>query len=231
MNAFKFICIFVLIFITPIVVNYILGFKTPFNLEVFGSIDAWVAFYGAYFGGIITAAIGFITIHRQEKLNNKKILISHQETLIRDLENRLAECISIFDFSRVGIISLYFDDKSKYNDVLKEMDDYYHKLVISSNAWNTIYGEKTDDPYINSFQKAYQKCVNELVNALKDVTTQINILKDTSDIEKIAIVKSGIIKVITQSSSYRSNCIVPLQNNAQKWLNAERQKLKDIKNI
>ena len=91
--------------------------------------------------------------------------------------------------------------------------------------------QKTKTAFINSFQKAYQKCVNFYVNALKDVTTQINILKDTSDIEKIAIVKSGIIKVITQSSSYRSNCIVPLQNNAQKWLNAERQKLKDIKNI
>lgn len=231
MRKHKFKLILIAILIIPIIVNSILGHNAPFRIKVFGSTDAWLAFYGAYFGGIITAAIGFITIYREEQINNKKIQISHQEAFIRDLENRLAECISIFDFSRVGIISLYFDDKSKYNDVLKEMDDYYHKLVISSNAWNTIYGEKPDDPYINSFQKAYQKCVNELVNALKDVTTQINILKDASDIEEIAIVKSGIIKVITQSSSYRSNCIVPLQNNAQKWLNAERQKLKDIKNI
>lgn len=231
MNAFKFICIFVLIFITPIVVNYILGFKTPFNLEVFGSIDAWIAFYGAYFGGIITAAIGFVTIHRQEKLNNKKILISHQETLIRDLENRLSNCISLFDYSRVGIISLYFNDKSKYNDVLKEMDDYYHKLVIASNAWNTIYGKGADDLYINAFQKMYQKCIDELVKALKDVTIQINILKDANDVEEISMLKLGITKVISHSNYYRDNYLQPLQNCAQEWLNAERQKLEEMKHI
>lgn len=58
--------------LAPVIVNFMLGSKTPFNIEVVGLPSEWISFYGSYLGGIVTALVGFYTIYRSNKQNNCK---------------------------------------------------------------------------------------------------------------------------------------------------------------
>lgn len=223
-----FVIVLTMLFV-PIILNIVLGSCNPLDcIDVVGDPRDWLGFYGSYMGGCLTALIGFITLARDEKSNKLQIQISHKEHYVKELEGRLAECISLFDYSRVGIISMYLDDKSMYSMVIKDMDTYLNKVTSTANAWCTIYGSSQQQE-VKDFLEAYNKCVRQLISAINEVTKLIVSLKIAEGDAKDQIINSinGIVK---KSDDYQAEYLLPLFNCANSWIASEKELLEVLRN-
>ena len=232
MKNYKWTWLFAMVFLIPIVLNFILSQNTPNNMEVIGGPELWLSFYGSYIGGVFTAIIGFVTIHRSERTNRLQIEISQKIAYIKDLELRLADCISIFDYSRIGVISLYFGDISKYNEVLKEMDAYLNRVTKVTNSWGAIYAD-SEKKEINEFQNQLANCFDKLTKNFNDVSKLIIELKrcDEQGVEQKD--RSSIIykinSFIEYHQTFKSSYLIPLWNKARAWIDSEKKDLQTLK--
>lgn len=209
--------------ICPILLNVILGFHSPNNIKVIGDSATWLLFYGSYIGGVLTAIIGFCTMNQTSKLNKNEILIAQKRESIKELEHSLAKCVSLFDYSRVGTIALYLHDPTKYNDVLKEMDEYYAKVTTTANAWGIIYSG-SEQKEVQEFQDAYKRCVEFLSRKINQVTDLIKKLQaELTEIEREDVIQQ-ITKIIQQQPEYLA-LQQTLFNKAKQWIIAEKQEL------
>lgn len=227
-KRFRLVMLVLTMLLVPIILNIILGFHNPLDsIDVVGDSRDWLGFYGSYMGGCLTALIGFITLARDEKSNKLQILISHKENYVKELEGRLAECISLFDYSRVGIISMYLDDKSMYSMVIKDMDTYLNKVTSTSNAWCAIYSSSQQQE-VKDFWEAYNMCVKQLISAINDVTKLIVSLKIAEGDTKDQIINS-INGIVQKSGDYQTEYLLPLFNCANSWIASEKELLKKLK--
>lgn len=219
----QFVKLGIIALIFPILLNIILGFHSPNNIKVIGDSATWLLFYGSYIGGVLTAIIGFFTMNQTSKLNKNEILIAQKRESIKELEHSLARCVSLFDYSRVGTISLFFDDRSKYNEVLKDMDEYLNKVTTTANAWGVIYAN-SNRKETQEFQDAYNTCVSTLIDRINQVTKLIAELKeDIKIIERNKIIQE--IKTIIDMQPKYQSLLDTLFLKAQMWIKAEKQEL------
>lgn len=218
-----------IIFAIPILLNIVLGANNPFqNITIIGDSTHWLGFYGSYIGGVLTAIIGFATIYREERTNKLQIQITQKDNYIKDLENRLAECVSLFNYSRVGTVALYINDRSKYNDVLREMDTYLNNVTTVANAWNTIYGD-SDKNEIQEFQGQYFECWQKLTESINSVSKLICELKCIEDQAERDVYVSKIKDIVDYHDNYKQLYLLPLQDKARQWIKAERAELNKMK--
>lgn len=125
--------------LAPVIVNFMLGSKTPFNIEVVGLPSEWISFYGSYLGGIVTALVGFYTIYRSNKQNKLQIQITYKQEYIKNLKLTLANSISLFDCLREDDIADCTDDLSKCRKKLNELCDYRDKIMSVANGLCMTY--------------------------------------------------------------------------------------------
>lgn len=151
----------------PFVLNVLIRWRSPYS--VVGEPQDWLLFYGSYIGGVLTAVIGIITLYQSAKRSDMEIKRKHQDEIIMQLRQSLVKCISIFDYSRVGGISLYIDSPSMYDTVLKDMDDYLHKLASVSNAWYVAFGNQ-DKAIAKEFQSVLQQCCSFITKNINRAT-------------------------------------------------------------
>lgn len=209
----------------PVILNFVVGLERPNNISVVGYPETWIGFYGSYIGGVLTALIGFLTLWQTSKNNDKKLRIAYQKSIVEDLERTLTQCVSLFDFSRLGTISLYFNNPDKYDEVLQKLDEYYRHVLTVANAWAVIYdgNEKTE---VKNFQNIYHRCVKELIEYINDVSKAIVRLKDSSKEEQASAV-SDIKVVLGKEAEY--NCLLhELFEQAKFWLASERTELQRL---
>lgn len=103
----KYLVILLIVFLLPILINFIVGLKQLNNITVVGNPSTWIGFYGSYIGGVLTATIGFLTLLKTSNDNRRELQISYQEKVVASLEQTLSQGVSLFDFSRLGIISIH----------------------------------------------------------------------------------------------------------------------------
>ena len=218
------ICISIFI---PIIINFIIGLEPPNNISVVGNEGVWVQFYGSYIGGILTAIIGFLAMERSSHENAKNICISTKQQEITTLEHTLSNCVSLFDYSRVGAIALYLDEPSKYDEILQKLDDYHSKITTTANAWGVIYSNSTKQE-IRDFQDIYVDCVNELTAAINRVSYKIKLLKSADDISRKEIMLK-INTIVGRYVEYQA-LLTRLFNAAQHWIDSEKQELQRLQN-
>lgn len=223
----KYIFIFGLAFIAPIVINFITGLNSPNNIAVSGTSDTWVLFFGSYIGGVLTAIIGFVAIEREKHENDKKLSITLKQKEIAVLEQTLANCVSLFDYSRVGTIALYLKDKSKYDHVLGQLDEYLEKVTTTANAWGVIYANSSKQE-IRNFQDIYVDCINEMTTAINDVSANIIKLKLAENNEREQII-TEITKIINNGQREYHTLLERLFGAAKQWIDSERDELERLK--
>lgn len=217
----------ILLLITiPIITNTFIGLNTPFSIKVSGTEKEWVSFFGSYLGGVLTAIIGYITLYYNTKQSEKTILVSQKTQTIKELEQTLANCVSLFDYSKVGKISLFFDSPSKYDDVLQELDSYLDRIATTANAWGVIYAN-SEQQVIRDFQDTYTTCVSRLVEKINEVTKEIIALKSACNEQERTAVISRINEIIAYKDTYLS-LLQDLFNQAHLWIEQEKQELRQI---
>jgi len=123
----------------PILINFILGAYTPYNLHAVGNAQNWIGFYGSYLGGVIAASISFVILwHTIEE--NKKVAFrnSKKEELFRQ-QKMMAEQISNMNFYSIGYISMFVSQKYMYHSEILRLNAMFDKMIILSNSFNLLY--------------------------------------------------------------------------------------------
>lgn len=86
--------LWLILLIVPITLNWIIG-SDAINWKVAGKVDSWVAFWGSYSGGCITAVISYIILRRTigyyREENQSRQTESHKIRLRTDVSLRLAK--------------------------------------------------------------------------------------------------------------------------------------------
>ena len=197
-----------------------------YNVKIAGDPSSWIGFFGSYIGGVLTAIIGFLTLQRTSKESNRQIQIAYQESVVSKLEETLADCVSLFDFSRLGVIAMFLDDESQYNRCLRDLDEYYSHVMTVANAWGVVYDGRKEKE-IQDFQSIYTQCVKNLTESINQITNYIKSLKKEQDIAARNKIKEEIAAVLLKHIEY-NKLLKQLSEKAQIWLTAERTKLEQL---
>lgn len=125
----------VIIIAIPIIVNYVLKMPSPFNTRVVGNPTDWLAFFGAYLGGIVTASFGLVTLYinqrnyeRSVERENEKELVHYRENQAMMLQDELIRRIESLNFQSIGRILYRFPNNVSKEEVVKEIDCLKERL-------------------------------------------------------------------------------------------------------
>lgn len=119
----------ILILSIPIILNLILGLPSPCCVTVIGESTDWLLFWGSYLGGIITAAIGFLSIFISQRNSSEmheaerqKELEKYRENQAKRLQDELILRIESLNFCSISRILPRFPSSVSREEVIKEIE-------------------------------------------------------------------------------------------------------------
>ena len=243
MKKWLFIVVIVLA-ITPIAVNIMLGATNPFDIGIVGNNVDWLSFYGSYLGGVIAAIIAFVTMWQTSKHNTLNVMIPQQEAHIKELNSALSERISKLDFAYIGSISLHTpkeESEEFYQKIPKVLDELNELSKEASRLFNS-YGllhsqtQNADEKDLNEFYetcvKQYKKRVDEMTIMLATVqngrkTAQHSEIYQSfrSDLTDFNIELGKDKTQYTQVLFKKANSIIQAEEKKLEKLNREKKKM------
>ena len=201
----------------PIIVNFIIGFSTPFDIKLIGTSSDWLLFFGSYFGGVFTALITFYVLISTITQTKKEAEIGRKRIEIERLESRLDQYIEKLNFSEIGNIVLNINDNLYYKIEKVRLDTFRDALNHQSNALHLIFGNKKE-PYIKDFIQKYDECIKQLK---VDITSMISKILEIQQNGLNAESLSNISNLVLELDKHKEEFAKPVYLAAQKWLETE----------
>lgn len=244
-NKWWIIIIIILALITPVILNIIIGSTNPLDsIKVVGTEVDWLVFYGSYIGGVLSAAIAFITMWQSSKHNTLNIMIPQQEAYIKELNSALSERISKLDFAYIGSISLHTTEEESeefYKMIPKVLDELNELSKDTSRLFNS-YGllhsqtQNADEKDLNEF---YETCVKQYKKRVDEMTLMLAIVqngrKTAQHSEIYKLFRSDLadfnLKLKTDKEKYtdvffkKANSIIQAEEKKLEKLNREKKKI------
>lgn len=215
----------------PVLLNIVLGAPNPLsNISVIGDSTHWLAFYGSYIGGILTAIIGFVTLHRESVRGKLQLTINSKEDALKELKLSLSERIGLFDFSRVIEISLHPKDKTMYSTMQRELSEYHNLLSSKANAWAVVYAS-SNQLEIVKFNNSYIDCCNVFNECINSVTMAICHLSKSKTDEEIDLILETEIVPISRRTIEVKEKLQNLFHTAQEWIKVEEMEIEKLKGL
>ena len=222
-------CVIGIVLLVPVLLNIILGMDNPVqNIAIIGDSTHWLAFYGSYIGGVMTAIVGFVTLYKESERNKLRLTINSKEEVLKELKLSLSERIGLFDFSKVIEISLYPKDKTMYNTIQRELSEYHNLLSSKANAWAVVYASSNQLEVVK-FKEAYIDCYNVFNESINSITKAIYCLSKSVADEDIERIIETEINPINSKSIYIKQRLQSLFNAAQEWIKAEENEIDKLK--
>ena len=245
MNKKMWIIAIILVLITPIILNIIIGSTNPLDsIRVVGTEDDWLGFYGAYIGGILSAVVAFMTMWQSSKHNTLNVMIPQQEAHIKELNSALSERISKLDFAYIGSISLHTPKEEseefyqKIPKVLDELNELSKEASRLYNAYGLLHSQtqNTDEKDLNEF---YETCVQQYKKRIDEMTIMLatvqNGRKTAQHSEIYKSFRSELadfnLKLIDDKEHYtdvlfkKANSIIQAKEKKLEKLNREKKKM------
>lgn len=226
-----------LLALIPLLLNFIL--RIPHIFNIVGDATDWLAFWGCYLGGILSAMVGFVTLYVSQKRQNLQIQIEYKQKSLQELRTLLSECVSLFDYSRIGTISLYLDrDAQKYDEVIYDLEQYINKIQAMYNTWGVIYADQMQEQVEeqtlkDKFQNTYKSCINvfktNFSEMIKLLSNYKNCLDDYDMVCRNKQLRNEIQNLRNQENYIKENYLQPLFNAAQEWIRSEQKEIDDLK--
>lgn len=234
MNKKLWIILIILALVTPVILNIIIGSTNPLDsINIAGTEEDRVDFWGAYIGALIGALITLYAMFRESKNNALNIMINNQENLIKDLREQLSARISTLTFSKIGNFALYTTkenlpiDKSQIDSALKELDDYHTKATQEYNAWGTMYADDTRK-IVKQFNTAYLKCITQYHNDINTISRKLYDLKNLDSHEDFKNFNEWLKGFCEDLSEHQQKFVHELFRIAKEWLQFEKDKLDNL---
>lgn len=213
----------------PILVNFIVGSKSPFNVIINGEINDWIAFYGNYTGSIITSLISFIILYATIKSTQREAMINRKKQDIDNLSKHLEEIISIVNFSRLANISLFYKNKFMCENEILNLDSLGDEIIRKNDMVHLFYERETkNNLHIKEYIEMFDICANEMNKQIKIMVSLIRELnKEELDFARQPHIEN-ISAQINQLKNYTENYTKPLYKASQSWLEIEKRLLDNL---
>lgn len=230
----------VITILIPLLINFLI--LRPAWFQYVGESTDWLAFWGCYLGGVFAAIVGFVTLYHSAKRQNLQLQISYKQLELQTLQTKLNDSISIFDYSRICTIYLHWNDASKYNDILDDLNEFHNILYARINSWGLRYANKSASTAKLKFQMQYEHCIRLFADRLTQMEKSIAELMDVyhthqQENNSISDVRlDGRTKNICQ----KIQCIIDQQEDmraefqklfqlAQEWIQEEENEIDQLK--
>lgn len=162
--------LWLLLLIVPVGLNWMIGSNSA-GWEVAGKVDSWVAFWGSYAGGCITAVISYIilgrTISYYREENTSRQMESHRTMLRSDLSTRLAK----MNVKKYGLLRKRLEEGEKASMICEILDSDVIELWNDFSSFKILYmGEY--DHFITDYEtviKSLQNAIDNLSNGIRGI--------------------------------------------------------------
>lgn len=227
------IIVAILFFVVPIVLNVIIGAPNPLsNIDIVGNDVDWLAFYGAYIGGVLSAIIGFLTMWQSSRHNTLNIMIHKQETYIKELSHHLALRIAEFNFWNIANAALYTDAELLKNKsvIQNELNAELKTITEHYNAWGLFFSDSGKNE-IKEFNSAYNRCVLKYQEDADDVTREIAKVNNPADVIEFKDWLKSFCSTLDEDKKYvldlmdKGKEIIQLENEILAKLSKENKKI------
>lgn len=211
----------------PIALYFLL--PLPQMCNGLGGAEIWLGFWGSYLGGVFTAIIGIITLLYSNRQYHKQIEIEYKKEYVRQLEQSLAESISIFNASKIQTFLFVFNnngvDSSDAKLYLHEMNEYCEDIQRKLRSFGLLY---QDANTTKSEQKAFCELYTNLSQTYVDIISEMQnniffLIENTSNALAQQYLAS-VIKEVERIINTQSH-VDDLFKLAQDWLKIEREEL------
>ena len=88
----------ILIIGLPILINFILGIYTPYDLYVVGEAENWLGFYGSYIGAIIASGVAYVILWHTIEDNKKSAIRELKKEELYDQRKMMSEQMTNPDY-------------------------------------------------------------------------------------------------------------------------------------
>lgn len=127
--------VLIIIALIPIVLNYLLRIPPPFDVPIVSDAGAWLQFWGSYLGGILTASIGFYTLHVSEKKNLEKEIEAYKEERAKMLQNELISRLTPLSYYKIQRVLHRLQNKITKEEAIREKLELEERLEQSNQAY------------------------------------------------------------------------------------------------
>jgi hypothetical protein len=158
----------VLVIALPILLNFIIGFHTPNDLNVVGHGENWLGFYGSYIGGVITAGVAFAILWHNIEDNKKNSLRNLKKEDLYNQRKMMAEHISNINFYSICYISMFVSQKNMYQSEVIRLNALFDKTTMLSNSFNLLYGNPSEIS-IAHYKRKYNECSKIMIDDINQM--------------------------------------------------------------
>jgi hypothetical protein len=207
----------------PIVINFVIGIYTPYDLYVVGNAENWLSFYGSYFGGVITAGVAYLILWHTIKENNKVALRSLKKEELYKQQEMMAEHISNFNFYSIAYISMFVSQKDMYYPEILRLNSMFDKMTILSNSFNLLY-ENSIDKNLVAYKVKYKECV---VLMRDDINDMIKLIYKLQSEDKFTVIPE-IDLLVSKIGVHQKKVAVELYQTAQHYIEVKQKELNEM---
>ena len=224
MKKWLFIVVIVLA-ITPIALNIMLGATNPFDIGIVGNNVDWLSFYGSYLGGVIAAIIAFVTMWQTSKHNTLSIMIQRQETYIENLSLELGKRISKFEFWNIGKAALINNENllAYIPTAIEELNNMSKEAMQLYNSYGLLHSHKTSKAEEN-LNAAYFACIKQYNERIRQMTGKLKHLESYKDTNSFKLDMKRFEIELDSDKHYK----VELFNKANELIREEEEKLDSL---
>lgn len=174
MNRKRLIWFFALIFLLPIILNWVL--RIPLCSVIGGSHseEIWLSFWANYGGSIVSGIISLYILYYTVKDNHDRLLYEHKKKDLNEETERLTKYLQNYDLSYIRSIYDYYlmeniGDKNslyKLGEWRRKVNDGFYQFIIHYSE-----EEKESIPFLKQ-QMQNHKSINRLLDDLQIAISQ-----------------------------------------------------------
>lgn len=190
------------ILIIPIVINFLLMLPTPFKLNVLGSKEDWLSFWGTYIGGIIASSVSFVILYLTLLHNKKEAEIERANNKLTQLKKDLSERLSDINFVPLHINTSHNINPSTEIERLNLLFGIYQQKMFTAKF---IY-ENDENEFAKQFYKAYSDFIilycNQIYSLKKILASKSDDIKSLIDeqVNNLSIIQFTFFKSVNDTA-------------------------------
>lgn len=218
----------------PIVVNLILLCHNPFPIiEIVGNKTNWLAFYGSYAGGILSAVVSIAILYYTLINSFNQSKIDRQERQIHFLSLDLGERCSHINF--MTIINEVVTKSQNINQELYDLDN--HRLstlyeTVNSNVASAMLVYNGGSTKEREFVECYAEALNKIGKEIQTLQNKYMILAMAKFSEEAK--NAFLVSAISSLNELRNmqNTYYPLINRkASEIIEDRKQRLLELDSV
>ena len=217
----KHYLLFLLIFLAPILVNYIVSTNRCFDYNIAGGPKDWISFYGSFSGGVITALISLMIVNLSLNHSSSELKRSRAIQDLKDLKIDLARIVSLSNFTDIASTPMKETNYSRHEAEIQKLKQLHSSIIYRLNSTNLVYMHTVE---AEKFLNANQICSEQMLQTIAKMIRFKEMLID-GYIDKG---NKGIMELNIKLGPLNKEHSRSVYNEARKWIQLCQTRIDEI---